>query len=768
MFNRFYLYNSLLYVKKINFSLIFNRKLYKLILPAISLTVILFMVSPSFGSFLNTKIDATTNEIDLDVTYIERTPRYYRYCVEYSGLTSHLCPGTEDNKRWPDIGETVTYTAHIVNKGDLPGSEFTYQWVVDDIIATTSAVHGILPGEEKTVEFKVTWQDTNQKIQLKVDPDNVINEFSKVNNNLTINSRDLTLSIWIERGQYDIFNNTLNLVGTYSFEDWIQAQFTKMNERFSQAQYPVSPNGIRDRVRIDKIVVADELDGSSSPMSSDPDLYLIDGRWQFTDGDSTNTNGQNGQWQQYVNNYATAIDWGLVHELGHQLGVIDLYSMNVKNDPANNNGIYVTGVDGNVISYTKLSTVFNNGGIYAGGNTYPYNNSTYFESHTAGGLNSNLNLRRGYYGEYLYDTPLNNYIKVLDGLGNPIGGAQVALYQKDVSTEDIDNIPEITGNTDDQGIMFLTNRSVSSFTTVTGHTLRDNPFGTIGVVGTNGTMLVKVTKNGMEDYKWLTITDLNLAYWFGNTESAVHNIKTSLDFRNFDPRNQALNKPALSNRNSLSGHEPSKAVDGDKTTFGNSWQLDYSSINPGDWWQVDLGANRDLGKVIVYPNAQNYSDWCDSFYIDLSTTGQFTGEQIRVATETNTPHSQSILYSFQPTTGRYIRMTCDNTQNWTQLQEFEAFAVDMVSPTVTITSPANNSYVSRNTNATIRASASDNVGISKVEFRVNNILKCTDTTASYSCVWKVPNGRGIKYTLEAKAYDIAGNIATHNISVTAK
>ncbi|MDO8658771.1 MAG: Ig-like domain-containing protein [Candidatus Levybacteria bacterium] len=743
-----------------------------LVLSFIALSPVFFSKVPVFKTLhLNTQVMAASG-VDLDVVYIERNPRYYRYCVEYVGAASRLCPGTENNKRWPDIGENVTYTAHIINKGDSLSPDFTYQWLVDGQVATSSAATGIGGGQEATVQFQTTWSSSNQVIQFKADPDNTITEIFKVNNNLSINSHDLTISIWVEKGQYDIFNNTLNLVGTYSFEDWIQAQFAKMNERFSQAQYPVSPNGILDRVRIDKIVVADELDGSQSPMNSDPDLYLIDGRWHFTDGDPTNTNGQNGQWQQYVNNYVNIIDWGLIHELGHQLGIIDLYRLGFKNDPVNNDGIQVTDLNGQVISYTILPSVFTNGGIYAGGDTSPYNDGTYFESHTAGGLSSNFNLRRGYYGEYLYDTPTNNYLKILDGLGSPINEAQAALYQKNPNTEDIDNTPEITGVTDSQGVITLTNRAVTTtFTTATNHTLKNNPFGDINVVGTNGTMLIKITKNNKEDYRWLTITDLNLAFWQGNTNSATYTIKTNLDLRNFNPNNQALNKLASSNRNSAPGHEPSKAVDGDKTTIGNNWQLDYNPINPGDWWQVDLGTNKDLGKVIVYPNAQNYSDWCDSFYIDLSTTGLFTGEQVRVVTETNTPHSQSILYSFPTTSGRYIRMTCDNLQNWTQLQEFEIFAVntaDIIAPTVTITNPSNNSYVSRNTNITIRANATDNVGVSKVEFRVNNVLKCTDTTASYSCVWKVPSAKRIKYILEAKAYDAAGNTSINTVNVTSR
>jgi len=474
-------------------------------------------------------------KIDLDVTYIERVPRYYRYCVNYLNGLPQLCSGTEKNKRWPDVNEAITYTAHIINKGETSSPKFSYQWLVNDkIVASGNYYSSLGPKEEAKIQYETVWPSSPEKIQFKIDPENFIVETVETNNSLTIGSHDLSISIWVEQGLYDIFNNNLNLAGSYSFEDWIEAQFAKMNERFFQAQYPVAPKGILDRVRIDKIIVANELDGPNSPIKSDPDSYLIDGKWQFTDEDPTNTKGQNGAWQNYVNSFVDKIDWGLIHELAHQLGIIDLYRMNLVNDPENNNRFQVKDINGNVIPVSQLPTyawnqiLFENPGIMAGGDTSPYKDTTYFESHTAGGMNSHYNKRRGYYGEYLFDTPTNNYLKILNSKGEPLTEAQVSLYQKDAITEYFDNTPEITGTTDSQGIIFLPNRPVYSVTTETGHTLKENPFGQISVLGTNGVMFIKVLKNNQESYHWLFIIDLNLAYWTGNKDSAIYTIKTNL------------------------------------------------------------------------------------------------------------------------------------------------------------------------------------------------------------------------------------------------
>jgi len=58
---------------------------------------------------------------------------------------------------------------------------------------------------------------------------------------------------------------------------------------------------------------------------------------------------------------------------------------------------------------------------------------------------------------------------------------------------------------------------------------------------------------------------------------------------------------------------------------------------------------------------------------------------------------------------------------------------------------------------TLTASASDNLGVTRVEFYVNSVLKCTDTSSPYTCTWKVPKTVGVTYSLQAKAYDAPGN-----------
>jgi subtilisin family serine protease len=90
---------------------------------------------------------------------------------------------------------------------------------------------------------------------------------------------------------------------------------------------------------------------------------------------------------------------------------------------------------------------------------------------------------------------------------------------------------------------------------------------------------------------------------------------------------------------------------------------------------------------------------------------------------------------------------------------------DTTEPTVSITSPANGATVSGP--VTITADASDNVGVTKVEFRVGGAVIAEDTSEPYSATWDSTTVVEGSYVISAKAYDAAGNHSTSaGITVT--
>ena len=84
--------------------------------------------------------------------------------------------------------------------------------------------------------------------------------------------------------------------------------------------------------------------------------------------------------------------------------------------------------------------------------------------------------------------------------------------------------------------------------------------------------------------------------------------------------------------------------------------------------------------------------------------------------------------------------------------------VDNTVPTVAITSPAAGTTLS--SQITVSANASDNHSVTKVEFYDGATLIGTDTTSPYSVTWKTTQVPAGSHTLTAKAYDVAGNLAT--------
>jgi hypothetical protein len=84
---------------------------------------------------------------------------------------------------------------------------------------------------------------------------------------------------------------------------------------------------------------------------------------------------------------------------------------------------------------------------------------------------------------------------------------------------------------------------------------------------------------------------------------------------------------------------------------------------------------------------------------------------------------------------------------------------DTTAPVVSISAPTNNSTVTDS--VLITASASDKVGVEKVEFYIDGILVQTRSTSPWQYKWDVRDlHSNITHAIRAKAYDAAGNIGS--------
>jgi hypothetical protein len=91
---------------------------------------------------------------------------------------------------------------------------------------------------------------------------------------------------------------------------------------------------------------------------------------------------------------------------------------------------------------------------------------------------------------------------------------------------------------------------------------------------------------------------------------------------------------------------------------------------------------------------------------------------------------------------------------------------DTTPPTVSLTAPANGATVSGT--ITVSATATDNIGVAGVQFRLNgNTLGTEDTTDPFSRSWDTTTVVNDSYTLTATARDAAGNTTTSSpITIT--
>ena len=81
---------------------------------------------------------------------------------------------------------------------------------------------------------------------------------------------------------------------------------------------------------------------------------------------------------------------------------------------------------------------------------------------------------------------------------------------------------------------------------------------------------------------------------------------------------------------------------------------------------------------------------------------------------------------------------------------------DTTAPTVSIDSPADSAVV--NGSVVVSASATDNIGVARVEFYLDGALQTTPPTSSSQWTWNTATVNDGSHTLQAKAYDAAGNV----------
>jgi hypothetical protein len=172
---------------------------------------------------------------------------------------------------------------------------------------------------------------------------------------------------------------------------------------------------------------------------------------------------------------------------------------------------------------------------------------------------------------------------------------------------------------------------------------------------------------------------------------------------------------------------------------------------------------------VVCPDTVTY-DWASATLKDntsgttttmLANTCSNSGSWVQASASVTGGHSVTLTlsnhddnYSGDPTYTLY-----DTVANAT------SGGGDTTPPTTSVTAPASGATVSGT--VTVTATASDNVGVTKIELYVDGALLGSGTTSPASASWNTTTAANGTHSITSKAYDAAGNVGTSAaVSVT--
>jgi len=475
----------------------------------------------------------SAEQADLSVLYLSRLPRYRRDAA----------------KSIPAVGDMVQTVAHLGNYGAEPipaGTKIRLELIPDTnanflpdmderaIATQTKPLEATLAPFEKTeIKFDWKWVDEPTWICITADPQNEVPELCEVNNrrfhlNLARPTR-IGLDPKLEKKFYD--KRAMNLVGSFCYYDYAQAQFELLDGMLRDAVYPTtSPAGVQDSHYIDEVFA------TAGPGDEGWDIY----------------EGQKDYYQAahvHLETILMAQNSGAIHEGGHNaLKLPDLYAYNVA-------AILLRDETGCLYSDTELLPQSEILGPAACGPYYSsLMNYCHLWLHPANA--GKIHYFRGYRAEERFWgaqcrllPTRRNLLAVSDLNDGPLANAAVYVYHvTHVDTERyLVDRPKFIGHTDDGGQFVFPAQTHGDWDDprtdrVDGSIPVWNPFGqspllldrmrdvpfTPNVWETEGILLVKLVSRGQTEFHWLTDLDFQEAFFSGTGAEGRIAVATSL------------------------------------------------------------------------------------------------------------------------------------------------------------------------------------------------------------------------------------------------
>jgi chitodextrinase len=263
---------------------------------------------------------------DLSVQYISRTPRFAQLKINYSpdGYNPTIAPESA-GKQWPDVGETTTFTARVRNLGAAATPTVGYRWLIDGSVRAEGQVPALAANATADVSMTWPWQDNDHTVRLQLYSLKCagLNDGHAVNDAREQRTNALLLTAYVWENFADWMAGRDNTVGTRSAEDWIQYHADQMNGLFTSHTSNLAPQGVKLRLAVDRVIRVPS--NTTDPGGTHtPEACPTDGCWGFGGPDPN-------QWIGWMSGVVNGRDDALLHEWGHQLGLIDLYLFDVQN-----------------------------------------------------------------------------------------------------------------------------------------------------------------------------------------------------------------------------------------------------------------------------------------------------------------------------------------------------------------------------------------------------------------------------------------------------
>lgn len=198
---------------------------------------------------------------------------------------------------------------------------------------------------------------------------------------------------------------------------------------------------------------------------------------------------------------------------------------------------------------------------------------------------------------------------------------------------------------------------------------------------------------------------------------------------------------------------------------GNTFRLTPAHIGASCTFQNSCGLNAVFSNYGSYPSWSPYKGTVVQNAITYSQNNTFSNNTYEGSWQF-LPFEQGNLKTFAGWQASPYGQDAGSTLNSTSSTTPPPSSSDTTAPTVHITAPLSASTVSGTVN--VEASATDDTGVAKVEFKIDNGQPTADTSAPYTFSWNSTSVGDGAHTITATAFDAAGNSTPTSIQVTVK